>query len=103
MRLVINVYSYWLLGYFITLIQLQKFIRGRIQKSPDWPLRARTANGAALCHLVQLYRYSVSQSSEFCRRNPLCYFLTSNTKGKHMFLYRLSPETFGHALVCNAY
>jgi hypothetical protein len=26
---------------------------------------------------VQLYRYFVSQSSEFCRRNPLCCFSTS--------------------------
>jgi len=26
---------------------------------------------------VQLYRYFVSQSSEFCRHNPLCWFSTS--------------------------
>jgi len=41
----------------------------------------------------------VSQSSEFCRHNPLCCFSTSNTKGKHVFRYRLSPETFGYTLV----
>jgi len=26
---------------------------------------------------MQLYRYSMSQSSEFCRHNPLCCFSTS--------------------------
>jgi len=49
-------------------------IRGSIQKFPDWPPGARSANGTALCHLVQLYRYSVNQSSEFCSHNPLCCF-----------------------------
>jgi len=29
---------------------------GCIQKFPDWPPGARTANGTALCHYVQLYR-----------------------------------------------
>jgi len=33
--------------------------RGCIQKFPDWPLWERTANGTALCHWVQLYRYFV--------------------------------------------
>jgi hypothetical protein len=28
-------------------------------------------------HCMQLYRYFVSQSSEFCRHNPLCCFSTS--------------------------
>jgi hypothetical protein len=41
-------------------------IRRCIQKFMDWPPRARTGNGTALCHKVQLYRYFVSQSSEFC-------------------------------------
>jgi hypothetical protein len=45
------------------------------------------------------YRYFVSQSSEFCRHNPLCCFSMSNTKGKRIFLYRLSPETFGYSLI----
>jgi hypothetical protein len=48
---------------------------------------------------VQLYRYFVSQSSEFCRHNPLCCFSMSNIKGKHVFRYRFSPETFGYTLV----
>jgi hypothetical protein len=48
-----------------------------IQKFPDWPPGARTANGTALWHWVQLYCYVVSQSSEFCRHNPLCCFSTS--------------------------
>jgi hypothetical protein len=52
-------------------------IRGCIQKFPDWPPGARTANGTAHCHQLQLYRYFVSQSSEFCRHNPLCCFLRS--------------------------
>jgi hypothetical protein len=41
----------------------------------------------------------VSQSSEFCRHKPLCYFSTSNTEGKRIFRYRLSPETFGYTHV----
>jgi len=39
-------------------------------KYPDWPPGARTANRTALCPYVQLYRYFVSQSSEFCHHNP---------------------------------
>jgi hypothetical protein len=46
---------------------------------------------------VQLYRYSVSQSSEFCRHNPLCCFSTSVYCC--LFRYRLSPETFGYTLL----
>jgi hypothetical protein len=33
-------------------------------------------NGTILCHWMPLYRYFVSQSSEFCRHNPLCCFST---------------------------
>jgi len=43
--------------------------------------------------------YFVSQCSEFCRHNPLCCFWTNNTKGKHIFRYRLSPETFGYTIM----
>jgi len=39
--------------------------RGCIQKFPDWPRGARTVNGTALCHKMQLYRYFMSQSSKF--------------------------------------
>jgi hypothetical protein len=71
-----------------------------MQKFPDWPPGARTANGTALCPYVQLYRYFVSQSSEFCRHNPLCCFSTSvYCCFKHIFRYRLSLETFGYTLV----
>jgi hypothetical protein len=49
--------------------------------------------------LVQVYRYFVSQSSEFCRHNPLCCFSTSVYCCKRLFRYRLSPETFGYTLV----
>jgi hypothetical protein len=45
---------------------------------------------------VQLYRYFVSQSSEFCHHNPLCCFWTSVYCC--LFRYRLSPETFGYTL-----
>jgi hypothetical protein len=51
-------------------------IRGYIQKFPDRPAEARTANGTALCHQLQLYHYFVSQSSEFCRHNPVWCFST---------------------------
>jgi hypothetical protein len=79
------------------------WIWGCIQKFPDWPPRARTTNGTALCHYVQLYPYFVSQSSEFCRHNPLYCFSVSNTKGKRIFRYRLTPETFGYTLVYQLY
>jgi len=42
-----------------------------IQKFPDWLPEPRTTNDIALCHYVQLYRYVVSQCSEFCRHNTL--------------------------------
>jgi hypothetical protein len=73
--------------------------RGRMQNFPDWPPGVRTANGTALCHYVQLYRYIVSQSSEFCLHNPLCYFSTSVYCCKRIFRYRLSPETFGYTII----
>jgi hypothetical protein len=72
---------------------------GVSKKFPDWPSGARTANGAALCHQVQLYRYFVSQSTEFCRHNPLYCFSTCVYCCKRIFHYRLSPETFGYTLV----
>jgi hypothetical protein len=71
-----------------------------IQKFPDWPPGARTANGTALCHKVQLYRYFVSQCNEFCSHNPLWCFSKNVYCCKRIFLYRLSPETFGYTLVC---
>jgi hypothetical protein len=74
-------------------------MRGCIQKFPDRPPGARTANGTALCDKVQLYRYFVSQSSEFCHRNTLCCFSTSVYFRKRMFRYRLSPKTFGYTLI----
>jgi hypothetical protein len=30
--------------------QIYAYVRGYIQKFPDWPPGARTANGTALCH-----------------------------------------------------
>jgi len=41
---------------------------------------------------MQLYRYFVSQSSEFYRHNPLCCFSTSVYCCKRIFRYRLSFE-----------
>jgi hypothetical protein len=72
-------------------------IWGCIQKFPDWPPGARTANGTALCHLMQLYRYFVSQSSKFCRHNTLCCFSTRVSCCS--FRHRLCPETFRYTLV----
>jgi hypothetical protein len=46
---------------------------------------------------VQLYRYFVSQPSDFCRHNTLCCF--SKIVCCCLFRYRLSPETFGYTLV----
>jgi hypothetical protein len=74
-------------------------ILGCIQKIPDWPPGAKTANGKALCHYAtrcSCIAIFVSQSSEFCRYNPLSCFSTSVCC---LFLYRLSPETFGYSLV----
>jgi hypothetical protein len=47
---------------------------------------------------MQLYRYFVSQSNEFCHHNPLCCFSTS-VYCCCLFRYRLSPETFGYTHV----
>jgi hypothetical protein len=44
-------------------------------------------------------RYYVSKFNVFCRHKPFTRTAKSNTKGKHIFLYRLSPETFGYARV----
>jgi hypothetical protein len=74
-------------------------IRGCIQKFPDWPPGARTANGTALCHYVQFYHYYVSQSSEFCRHNTLHCFSMSVYCCCCLFRYRFSPETFGYIFV----
>jgi len=76
------------------------YVRGCIQKFPDWQPGARTANGTALCHKVQLYRYFVSQYSEFCRHNLSCCFSTSVYCCKCIFRYRISLETFWYTLVC---
>jgi hypothetical protein len=69
-----------------------------IQKYPDLPPGARTASSTALCHWVQLYRYFVSQSNEFCRHNLLCCFWTG-IDCCCWFRYRLSPETSGYTIV----
>jgi len=57
------------------------------QKFPDWPRGVRTANGTAVCHYLQLYRYFVSQSSEVCLHNPLCYLSTSVYFCHRIFCY----------------
>jgi hypothetical protein len=73
-----------------------------IQTFPDWPPGARTVNGTALCHWMQLYRYFMSQSSQLCCHNPLCFFSTSFYYYYYyycLFRYLLSPEAFGYILV----
>jgi hypothetical protein len=86
-------------GSLLTIgLMIFRVIRGCIQKFPDWPPGARTANGMALCHWVQLYRYFVSQSNEFCRHNHSCCFST-RIYCCCLFRYRLSPEIFGDTFV----
>jgi len=46
---------------------------------------------------VQLYRYSVSQSSEFLLPQP--FVLLLNECSLLLLRYGLSPETFGYTLV----
>jgi hypothetical protein len=74
-------------------------IRECIQKFLDWPLGAKTVNGTALYHYVQLYRYFMSHSSDFYHHNPLCCFSTSVYCCKRVS-HPLSPETFGYTLLC---
>jgi hypothetical protein len=63
------VISHWLMIFTshlaLCILSLYPAIRGCIQKFPDRPPGARTANVIALCHWVQLYRYYMSRSSEF--------------------------------------
>jgi hypothetical protein len=49
MSLVLNVGNYIKYYNFKTVLCSLR-IEGCIQKFPDWPRGARTANGAALCH-----------------------------------------------------
>jgi hypothetical protein len=92
-------------GFGVTWKHLCSHIRGCIQKFPVWPPGAKTANGTALCYRVQLYRYFVSQSSEFCRHSPLCCFSMSVCCCccYCLFCHRLSLETFGYTLVHSIY
>jgi len=46
-----------------------------------------------------LYRCFVTQSSVFCRHNPLCCFSTSVYCCKRIFLYWRTPDIFGYTLV----
>jgi hypothetical protein len=84
---------------FTITIHQRTITGGFIQKFPDWPPGTRTANVTDLCHQVQLYRYFVSQYSEFCRHNTLCCFSTSVYCCCYLFRYRLSPETFEYTLI----
>jgi len=77
-------------------------LRGCIQKFQDWPPGARTANGAAICHRVQLYRYFVSDSSEFCRQLFLneCLLLLFISLSAHIGCTYLTKES---SLLSNGY
>jgi len=75
---------------------LSSHLRGCIQKLPDWPPGARTANGKALRHWAQLYRYFVSRSSEFCHHNSLCCFSTSLYCCKRIFRYDSVRKIWTH-------
>jgi hypothetical protein len=74
-------------------------IRECNQKFVDWTPGARTANGTAFCHQVQLYRYFVSQSSESCHHNTSYCLSTSVYCCKRIFRYRPNPETFGYTFI----
>jgi hypothetical protein len=74
-------------------------IRGCIQKFPDWPPGARTIIGTVLCHYLQLYRYFVNQSSDFCRHNPVCCLSTSVYCCYCLFRYDSVRKLFGHTVV----
>jgi hypothetical protein len=74
--------------------------RGCIQKFPDWPPGARIANDTSSLPIGAVVSlFCVSQSSEFCRHDPLCCFSTSVYCCCCLFRYRLGPETFGYTLV----
>jgi hypothetical protein len=77
----IQIFLWWTLGWQVSshfkASSKEAASRDCIQKFPDWLPGVRTANSTAFCHQVQLYRYFVSQSSEFCCHNPLCCFSTS--------------------------
>jgi hypothetical protein len=81
-------------GYIHTCIDLRRCI----QKFPDWPPRARTANGTALS-LGAVLSLFVSHSSEFCSHITLCCFSTRVYYYCCLFRHRLNPETFGYTLV----
>jgi hypothetical protein len=72
---------------YVTSIFSLSHLGGCIQKFLDWLPGARTANGTALCHFMQLYHYFMSQSSEFCHHNPLCCFSTCVCCCKCIFCY----------------
>jgi hypothetical protein len=61
-----------------------------------WSKNCKWYSSLPLGAVVSLF---LSQSSEFCRHNPLCCFSTNNTKHKHIFCYWLIPETFGYTFV----
>jgi hypothetical protein len=63
---------------------MRRAIRECIQKFPDWPPGARTANGTALCHYIQLYRYFVSQSSSFA---AIALFVSLSTQTGKCWIY----------------
>jgi len=79
-------------------------VRGCIQKFPDWPPGARTANDIALCHSAQLYRCFVSQSSEFCRHSLLCCFSVSVyccfvSSSTQSWNFWIRPRIYAHTYV----
>jgi len=67
----------------------KSFRTGRLER--ELPLPLPLPRSATRCNSIDF----VSQSSEFCRHNPLCCFSTEYCC-KYIFLYRLSPDTFGY-------
>jgi hypothetical protein len=94
-------WQYWNRGVCQNEATWQKDVTvwGCIQKFPDWHAWSENCKWYSSVPLGAVVSLFVSQSSEFCRHNHLCCFSTTNSKGKHIFPYRLSPETFGYTLV----
>jgi len=72
------------------------WVFSKVSGLASWSKTCKWYSSLPLDAIVSLF---VSQSSEFCRHNPLCCFWTSVYCCKRIFRYRLSPETFCYTVV----
>jgi hypothetical protein len=85
-------------GYFYVICARRPIYEG-VSKS-FWTGRLEREQQMVQLSATRWYSwYSVSQSSDFCRHNPLCCFWM-HVYYCCLFRYRLSPETVGYTLVC---